>query len=128
MITGLVFTLAATWSDVSVACPCRWASASHASACTAIVIRLFAAIAPPRCNSFDYSKPAVNRHVGNPGRPGCGISAETACRRWGGGHGRDCGGRGHGRSQWSWARSLWHDGLGGQGQVQNEFAFVLVKP
>src|SRR5260370_18685691 len=44
------------------------------------------------------------------------------------------------RSRWSWAlavvmggrdghgRSLWHDGLGGQGQVQNEFAFVLVKP
>ena len=47
MITGLVFTLAATWLDVSTAWPCRWASAIHASACTAIVIRLFAATAPP---------------------------------------------------------------------------------
>ena len=31
MITGLVFTLAATWSEVSTACPCCCASASHAS-------------------------------------------------------------------------------------------------
>src|SRR5262250_1288402 len=48
MITGLVFTLAATWSDVSTSCPHRWASANHASAWMAIVIRLFAATVPPR--------------------------------------------------------------------------------
>src|SRR5215203_1292602 len=47
MITGLVFTLAATWSEVRSSCPRRWASAIHASACTAIVSRLFAAIIPP---------------------------------------------------------------------------------
>ena len=63
MITGLVFTLAATWSDVSTSCPCRWASAIHASACTAIVIRLFAATAPPRCNIFGYNKADVNQRT-----------------------------------------------------------------
>ena len=29
---------------------------------------------------------------------------------------------------WSWLRSLGHNRLGGQGQVQNELAVVLVKP
>jgi len=43
MITGLVLTLAATWSDVSRSRPCCWASASQAKACTAMVSRLFAA-------------------------------------------------------------------------------------
>jgi hypothetical protein len=46
MTTGLVFTLAATWSEVKSSWPRRWASAIHASACTAIVSRLFAATHP----------------------------------------------------------------------------------
>src|SRR4026208_811141 len=60
MISGAVFALAASWAGVSTARPCRWASAIHARACTAIVIRLLAAIAPPRCNIFGYNKADVN--------------------------------------------------------------------
>ena len=60
MITGFVFTLAATSAEVSTPRPRRSASASHASAWTATVIRLFAATWPPRCNIFGYSEEGVN--------------------------------------------------------------------
>src|SRR6185437_1208319 len=60
MITGFVFTLAATSAEVSTPRPRRSASASHASAWTATVIRLFAVTWPPRCNIFGYSEEGVN--------------------------------------------------------------------